>query len=400
LARLNHDGTFDGTFAAPLSSDSSPTAVSIQADGKVLVAGGFLQLGPDSHRVLRLTTNGTHDSSFVFSNSTLFQVKCLTIQPDGNILVAGQGNSSFGTNQAAVRRVTEQGLEDAAFYSGLILSGGSFPQIKALSLLPSGKIVIGGNFLTVGGASRRGVARLNDDGTLDPEFDPGTGLSGAFTDTVNALVQQADGKLIIAGYFTTFGGVACSSMTRLETNGVVDVTFTPTVTSGAGKGTINTLCLQNDGKVFLGGSFDKVNNTNRSGVARLNPNGSLNTSFNPTNITSGPNVVLLDANGNLVVGGFVQTLPGNAQPGIVRLLGDLVLPPRFLSISNLPNSIVRLDVTNPAALPMVLQSTTNMAGANWQSLATNALSTNRLQFLHTNAPPAPSRYYRTRLITP
>ena len=158
LARLNHDGTFDGTFTASLGSDSLPTAVSIQTDGKVVVAGSPLRLGLKANCVLRFNTHGTLDGSFVFSNSTICQIKCLAIQSDGRILVAGQGNSSFGTNQAAVRRVSDQGLEDASFYSGLILSGGSFPQVKALNLLPSGKIVIGGNFLTVGGASRRGSA--------------------------------------------------------------------------------------------------------------------------------------------------------------------------------------------------------------------------------------------------
>src|SRR5262245_39430326 len=91
-----------------------------------------------------------------------------------------------------------------------------------------------------------------------------------------AVVVQPDGKILIAGDFTSVHGVPRNRIARLLSDGSLDTSFDPG--SGADT-TVNCMALQSDGKILIGGSFSSINGTSRSHFARLNSNGSLDTGF-------------------------------------------------------------------------------------------------------------------------
>ncbi len=143
--------------------------------------------------------------------------------------------------------------------------------ILAVVVQPDGKILVGGGFSTLspnGGAAvtRNRIARLNPDGTLDAAFDPNAGGGN-----VNAIALQADGKIVIGGFFTTLspnGGAAVTRnrIARLNPDGTVDATFDPNAT-----GAVRVLAVQPDGKILAGGQFGNIGGANRNRMARLDP---------------------------------------------------------------------------------------------------------------------------------
>ena len=144
-----------------------------------------------------------------------------------------------------------------------------------------GRILIGGRFTTYNGVARSGLARLNADGSLDTSFDPGSGTVGS----VYEVIEQANGQVLIAGDFTSYDGVARSGVARLNADGSLDATFDPG--TGADGKAIFSLAGQVDGKLIVGGRFVTFNGAARVGVARLNPDGSLDNTFNPGTGTVG-----------------------------------------------------------------------------------------------------------------
>ena len=130
--------------------------------------------------------------------------------------------------------------------------------ILAVVVQPDGKILVGGAFSAFSpndgpSVTRNGIARLNPDGTLDASFDPNA------NGNVNAIALQADGKILIGGFFTTLspnGGVAVmrNRIARLNPNGTLDATFDPNAT-----GAVRSLAVQPDGKILVGGQFTGAN---------------------------------------------------------------------------------------------------------------------------------------------
>src|ERR1041385_1539004 len=168
---------------------------------------------------------------------------------------------------------------------------------------PDGKLLVAGFFTKAsggGGTSRNGIARLNANASLDASFDPG---SGAFNSALNQhatvanVVLQTDGKAVVAGYFDLFNGLPRNSIVRLNPNGSLDSAFNPVVDD-----LVVSLALQLDGKILIGGDFLSVNGTSRRHIARLNPDGSVDTSFDPG---FGPNAsvqtISLQTNGLILI---------------------------------------------------------------------------------------------------
>jgi uncharacterized delta-60 repeat protein len=135
--------------------------------------------------------------------------------------------------------------------------------VYAVVVQPGGKILVGGFFTTFKGANRNGLARLNADGTLDSSFDPGIGGIGAHVDSI---VLQPDGRILLGGYLGAFNGAVRNGITRLNADGSLDGSFNP----GTGADhVVSSLALQPDGNVLLGGHFTTVNGAVRPYIARL-----------------------------------------------------------------------------------------------------------------------------------
>ena len=177
---------------------------------------------------------------------------------------------------------------------------------------PDGKILIGGDFTTLspnGGASvtRNHIARLNPDGTLDTAFNPNA------NGTVYSIAVQADGKILVGGDFTSIGGQTRNHIARLDaTTGLAD-SFDPNA-----NGAVYSIAVQADGKILAGGDFTSIGGQTRNRIARLDATTGLADSFNP-NANSTVHSIAVQADGKILVGGDFTTASADrraiASPG-------------------------------------------------------------------------------------
>ena len=194
------------------------------------------------------------------------------------------------------------------------------PSVNALVLQPDGKVVIGGWFDRVNGTTRRGLARLNPDGTLDSSFQ--FACSNEFV--VAALVQQPDQQLLVLGRRAHSGEPLppYSGLIRLNADGSIDSSYT-NYWEGSWMPSLGCLALQADGKILVGGEFIEP----RTGLVRFNADGTLDETFNPPNLPAYDgdrvNAIVVQPDGKiLVVGtdviGFFRLNPdGSRDPSFV-----------------------------------------------------------------------------------
>ena len=310
IARLNTDGTLDTSFNP--NASSAVNAIAIQSDGKILIGGGFSKVGGvDRNRIARLNNDGTLDTSF--NPNANGNVRAIAIQSDGQILIGGEFTtlgSAPGTTRPRIARLNvEDGTPDTSFNPG----SGANDNVRAIAIQSDGKVLIGGEFTSVNGTTRNRIARLNNGGTLDTSFDPGTGANN----NVNAIAIQGDGMIIIGGAFRQVNSNSNNRdrIARLTTSGSLDAGFNPNASGSTGH--VNAIEIQSDGKILIGGDFTRVGGTGadnqRNRIARLNPGTPTATPTNlaittqpSTSAASGavfvqqPVIQLRDAGGNAV----------------------------------------------------------------------------------------------------
>lgn len=214
LARLNPDGTLDSGFTSPLSSAQAPTVI-LRADGKVLLGGSGLSYAgsggmPTRASLLRLKANGSLDAdlSGAVNFPDFIDTYALAAAPDGSVLVSGMTPDGW-----TIRKVRTDDSADGRFANLVYgeVSGFQCGCINSIFVQPNGRIIAGGTFNTVGGATHFNVVRLNADGTIDPTFDPsGNGAMGDFVlfsqyASFKALAAQVDGRILVTGSFTKIG---------------------------------------------------------------------------------------------------------------------------------------------------------------------------------------------------
>ncbi|WP_298223633.1 hypothetical protein [Flavobacterium sp.] len=269
MARLNANGTRDTTLS-PIGTDDAIYDLAMQGNTNFIVAGNFeTYANVARRRITRSLPNGTNDMTFNTgsgSNSTVYDMKVLS---DGKMLIAGNFRLYNGVVRNRIARLNADGTLDTTLNSNLLIDG----PIYTFKVQTDGKILIGGSFSKVGAASRNLVARLNADFSLDTSFNIGTGFS---PNRVLDIAVQSNGKIIVVGYFTTFNGVTCNGVARLNANGTLDTTFN---VGTAANFSISTVLVQSDGKIILFGGFSSFNGVSKRGIVRLNSNGSIDTTF-------------------------------------------------------------------------------------------------------------------------
>lgn len=310
IARLNaEDGGLDPTFDVGLGADNSVKDLIVQADGKVLAAGKFTSMnGAAMGHVARLNTDGSLDPGFNPGAGADDFVFAMAMQPDGKILLGGMFRTIDGRHCHRIARLNVDGSVDPTFR----VEDGPNADVNSIALQADGKIVIAGKFTAFGGERRRRVARLNSDGALDTSFNP----RGANREVIAAAVQP-DGKIVLAGEFRLMNGMSRRRIARLEADGTLDETFQPG--SGADDD-VKAIALQADGKIRIGGEFSRINGTARRHFARLNEDGSLDETFDPGSGTNRQVLGLaIQANGKSLMGGNFNTAGGEMRKGLARL---------------------------------------------------------------------------------
>ena len=304
-------GSRDPTFNPATNADHEIRVVLEQPDRKLLIGGMFTQFGDAPHEgIVRLQPDGALDETF--TATTAGYVHALALQPDAKLLIAGEFLRVNGQACHRIARLNPDGSLDESF----TLNVGVGQDIRAVLVQPDGHIVVGGHFNNVAGRRQGGVARFNPDGSRDGTFRPGAGTT-AF---VWALALQPDGKVLAGGAFETFNRKPCCRLVRLESDGAVDAGFN---TGSGADGSVFAVTLQADGKIVIGGDFNRINQVERNRIARLNPDGSVDTTFDPG---SGPNTgirsLALQRDGKLLIGGVFTSVNGVARNRIARLNKD------------------------------------------------------------------------------
>jgi hypothetical protein len=177
-----------------------------------------------------------------------------------------------------------------------------------------------------------------------------------------------------------------SGLARLNTDGSRDPCFNPSINGY----NVDSLLVQPDGRVLVGGSFSTVNGVSRNGISRLNINGSLDTSFDPGSGANGVVAIALQPDGNVLIGGSFLTVNGMTRPYVARLFGGSS-GPRLRLFSSNSNAVV-VAWQSPST-GFTLQQSTDLASPNWVNVAVTP-TTVGLENQVTLSPPATSRFFR------
>ncbi|MEO8409824.1 MAG: Ig-like domain-containing protein, partial [Propionivibrio sp.] len=356
-------------------------SVLLFADGKILVAGSTYAGASSDIVLVCYNADGSLDTTFGggtgIASSGLAgsdEGLAVSVQSDGKILVAGKDNNNF-----LLVRFLANGTLDAAFGSGGKVStdfAGGTDIAYSMTLQSDGKIVLGG--LAFNGTSFDfGVARYNVDGTLDTTFN-GSGktlvdFGASGDDQGRSMTMQADGKILVAGWSNAAGTYDFALM-RLNTDGSLDTSFNGTGKTTTAIGTGSDLGLsvtvQSDGKILVAGQSNS--NGGNFAVARYNSDGSLDTTFNgtgkvDTNFGGSSDdrgaAVAVQADGRIVIAG-TSTINGNHDFAVVRYNADGSLDARFNTSDTLGGSVSYIE--NAAAV--VLDSDVTIFDAELSAL--------------------------------
>lgn len=371
IVRVNTDGTLDNTFTLAPGADYSVNTIALQSDNKILIGGNFSSYNSTTaNRIARLNTNGTLDNTLdlqLGANSTVYST---VVQPDGKILIGGLFTTYNGSPANYIARLNTNGTLDNTFNTG---GTGANSVVRQIILQPDGKILIAGNFTTYNGTTINRIARLNTNGTLDNTF---TTAGGGANNIVYSIALQADSKILIGGNFTTYNGTTSGRIARLNINGTKDNTFN----TGSGFDVpVMTIAIQPNGKILAGGLFNTFNSTFEPFLARLNTNGSVDTTFNTVGVGVNNYVysIALQSDGKILIGGSFHLYNSTATNQIARLNTDGSLDSTFSSGTGTGG------INSPAINSIALQSDGKMMiGGGFTSY--NGTTANRIARLNTD----------------
>lgn len=401
FTRLLPDGSVDPEWVQASSFDHNIFSILRQYDGKFIVTGSFYaHYDRAVNQVARLHNDGSLDTTFIATGRMIQPVLDAAVQSNGKVVVVGnfynEVDTTFSSN---CLRLNADGSMDTTFHSPddlpqntsrvllqndgkvLVLAGGrlrrlmadgsedlSFTSLPATSglpsdilLLPNGKIMVVGGFNDFLGSPANGIVRLMPDGTVDPSFYPGTGANGMIKD----IERQPDGMFLIAGYFSNYNGVNVPGIARIQANGALDTSFNP----GAGpNGAVTCIAMDPFGKIYIGGLFTEYAGVPRNRLARLLGNGLLDSAFDPgTGLNGGMNDIAFDLNGEPVIVGSFTSYNNIGRNRITRIFGSLTT-----SVAEQDLSQELYLFPNPAHDVLNIRSSKKDLGGRWRLMDANS----------------------------
>ncbi len=313
-ARVGYNAEIDTSFTAPATVNNAIYAMLPTTDGtgSVYVAGSFTL---PKQKIARLLSSGALDTGFSLSANPngdvtkLFTVQSPTRQP--NLYLVGTFTLIGTTATQNLARASLDGALDTSLiptFIGAVATGAAVPDGE-------GDIYLGGSFTTVNATSSNCITRLNWNGTIDTSFQVGTGFSGSPQVAAIYPLTDGSGKVYVGGQFTGYQSQSVTNIARLNADGTLDTTAAfPSFTGGA----VMQFVPDGKGRIFVLGNFTAPYKY----IARLNADGSLDTSFNPGasfNSTVKDASLAPDGSNELYVGGTFTTYNGSLTDGLIRL---------------------------------------------------------------------------------
>jgi uncharacterized delta-60 repeat protein len=368
IARLLANGWLDTSFnnVSDGGVNGFVRSIVIDANGRILIGGSFTSYdGVNAVNIARLTRNGALDATFNTGIGFNRSVYALALDASGNILVGGDFTSYNTTNCNHIARLLPNGALDMTFLPDTgngLPNFGTDQDVWAVATDTNGDILLGGEFNYVNGRNLNYLARLLPTGAVDTSFVPGP------DDAVFSLAVETNNEIVIGGAFENYSLASSPGVALVNTNGTLDTSFP--VGTGA-DGNVYSVVLQPDGEVLVGGQFRNFNTTRRLGVARLLPNGWVDTSFMDTSYNQfaglinsyyDPSVepihttyaLAMQPDGNILMGGSFTNIGGgatrnaiNSQINITRLIGASTPGPMTggSGLSNCPGNITLTQST-------------------------------------------------------
>jgi uncharacterized delta-60 repeat protein len=315
IVRLLPDGTLDATFDAGTGADNRINVIRRLSDGSLLVGGHFTSFdGTPTSRLIRLSATGELDIAFPAAEgliSTGF-ITDINVLADGKMLIIGNLGLYDGNSiNTSIARINQDGTLDNSFDVDVIAG---FNNITTAIVLADDKILVCGAFTTINGVSQNRIARLETDGSLDETFDPGTGANGSIT----TMTLLASGRILIGGSFSSYDGNTANEVALLNPDGSFDDTFSSGV-SGFGSAP-SKFIEEQSGSILVTGSLSNYNGTTVSSVVRLSSAGVLDTDFNTgAQHMTGISDMEIQADDRLIIAGHFTSYKGIARNRIARV---------------------------------------------------------------------------------
>lgn len=334
IARLNTDGTLDESFVPPAFYDANVNAIHLYDNGDLLIGGRVFLDGTMAglRQVVALDPTGGLRADINLS-SVLYDddsnvLTAMLVEPDGSIVIGGGFFFLKDQQVNGLARISADGnsITPLGTVAGLGNDTGVALTVTSLVRQADGKLIVGGSFIPT---TNRGLIRLNPNGTRDTTF----GSSGVEQAAiVTSVVLEPDGSVLIGGTFTDVNGEFAPRLARLNADGTLNQNHAPINLFSAGAP--STIVRQADGRILLGGSLGPINNTSRYGIARLNADFSLDSFYpDPGGVAGTVYAVATQADGNVLVGGFFNTVAGVSRPTMARLLDTPNTAPQLSGVS-------------------------------------------------------------------
>ncbi len=390
IARLNANGSIDKNFKAGIGADNSITKIVVLLDEKILVAGRFTKYNNKPAKgLVRLNKNGSLDTTFDAKiTDSLSYIHQIAILPDGKIIISGKARNFNGDfiNTIETIRLFANGERDFTFQECRFSVGDLYPTINSIGIENDGNLILAGTnqdggssvpyhgllirvnghgeilerkgtfwinsmlvqadgkIMALGfdnpdwGIIKRTIVRMNSDFSIDSSFklEDKNIYADPSESSIETLSLQLDGKIIVGGNFFEINGLLASNIARLDANGNFDASFNQR--RGA-NGIVYATAVSN-GKIIIGGEFSRYNNQPANNIARMKKTGEWDSSFNVGNGTNGKVYsVAVQSNGKVLIGGSFSSYNGNACSNIARLNTDGSFDKTFRNVK--VNDIVR-----------------------------------------------------------
>lgn len=344
-------------FTALLPSNDINGVISALNELKIGYFNSYVELG--------ITYIGTYNQNYVFGDLNIFSsvaaptqgvntnfvvgtgfvgsVYCVAADTLGNAIVGGATTNYKGNLINALAKIDTAGTLDAVFNANTLISLSIGQTIQAVVLQSDGKIILGG-------AKNPVFLRLNADGTNDSSFITGANFNYSLLGIpdITTLFLQSDGKILVGGDFDSYNGNVCVGLSRINNDGTFDAIlnigtgFNDSSSSLTG---VNVVAGQSDGKILVGGTFDSFNGSAAYCIIRLNTDGTVDGTFNiGTGFNDRVDAIAIQTDGKILIGGYFTSYNGTAAMCIIRLNTDGTVDGTFVYGTGFDDTVKAIQI--------------------------------------------------------